>query len=61
MPSTLSTLALDMGGPFSTKFLDKVRQAATKFICPFKPAASWGMITTPRQQGGLGVINPTTK
>jgi hypothetical protein len=44
--------------PFPTKFLDKVRQAVIKFVCPFKPAASWSLITTPRQQGGLGVINP---
>lgn len=47
--------------PFPVKFLDKVRQLVIKFVCPFKPAASWNVITTPRHQGGLGVINPATQ
>lgn len=43
---------------FPAWFLTKVRAAITGFLCPFKPAASWKVVTTPRHQGGLGVIDP---
>jgi hypothetical protein len=44
--------------PFPSSFLSKIRQAITRFVCAFKPTASWTVITTPRYNGGLGVIDP---
>lgn len=40
---------------------NRLRQVVCAFMCPFKPAASWETICTPRQQGGLGVIDPVTQ
>jgi hypothetical protein len=44
--------------PFPKWFLTKVRQAIASFVCPFKPRASWTTLITPRDQGGLGIIDP---
>ncbi|KAK3839494.1 MAG: hypothetical protein JOS17DRAFT_812882 [Linnemannia elongata] len=42
-------------------FLRKVKAAVSKFVSPFKPRPSWEVITTPRDKGGLGVIDPATQ
>lgn len=39
-------------------FLRKVKSAVSSFVCSFKPRPSWEVITTPRDKGGLGVIDP---
>ncbi|KAH7034454.1 hypothetical protein BKA57DRAFT_540438 [Linnemannia elongata] len=48
----------DSEGIKDYKGVIQVRQAITRFVCPFKPTASWKVITTPRHDGGLGVIDP---
>jgi len=42
-------------------FLRKVKSAVSSFVCSFKPRPSWEVITTPRDKGGLGVIDPATQ
>ncbi|KAG9319226.1 hypothetical protein KVV02_004550, partial [Mortierella alpina] len=40
------------------QFTTQLRKIIRDFMCPFKPQAGWSVITTPRMEGGLGVIDP---
>lgn len=42
-------------------FITQLRKLIKDFMCPFKPQAGWSVITTPRSEGGLGVIDPLTQ
>lgn len=39
-------------------WIQQLRKDLSAFMSPFKPRASWEIVTTPRTAGGLGVIHP---
>lgn len=39
----------------------RMRATVRLFMCSFNPKPSWDTICTPRSQGGLGVIDPSTQ
>ncbi len=43
------------------QFTKQLHKIIRDFMCPFKPQAAWSVITTPRTEGGLGVIDPETQ
>ncbi|CAO3569417.1 unnamed protein product [Mortierella alpina] len=40
------------------QFNKQLHKIIRDFMCPFKPQPGWAVITTPRTEGGLGVIDP---
>ncbi|KAF9557070.1 hypothetical protein EC968_007850, partial [Mortierella alpina] len=43
------------------QFLKQLHKIIRDFMCTFKPQAYWSVITSPRTDCGLGVIDPDTQ